>query len=131
MKFCLGYLSGAPRVSTAPQAELGGARTHVLGIITAFERLGWEVKPYIVGDKVPRKWVTKGSEKAVSSGFFRTLIVDLVRLITAAVYSRQAWQDLGGTGGLGIRALWYLSSYGQKIQTSWSSLDIRNQCPSL
>ncbi|MEM8719353.1 MAG: glycosyltransferase [Cyanobacteria bacterium P01_G01_bin.39] len=96
MKYCLGYLSGAPRVSTDPQAELGGARTHVLGIITAFEKLGWDVKPYIVGDKVPRKWVTKGSEKVVSTSFFRTLAVDLVRLIISVMYSRKAWQDLKG-----------------------------------
>lgn len=96
MKFCLGYLSGGPRVSTDPQAELAGARTHVQGIITAFERLGWEVKPYIVGDKVPRKWVTKGSERAISSNFFRTLIVDLVRLIIATKHSQQAWQELKG-----------------------------------
>lgn len=96
MKYCLGYLSGAPRVSTDPQAELGGARTHVLGIITAFEKLEWDVKPYIVGDKVPRKWVTKGSEQAISNSFFRTLVVDLIRLIISVKYSRQAWQDLKG-----------------------------------
>jgi glycosyltransferase involved in cell wall biosynthesis len=96
MKFRLGYLSGAPRVSTDPQAELGGARTHVLGITTAFEKLGWEVKPYIVGDKVPRKWVTKDSERAISSNFFRTLIVDLLRLIIAARHSQQAWEKLKG-----------------------------------
>ncbi|MEL6441280.1 MAG: glycosyltransferase family 4 protein [Cyanobacteria bacterium J06621_8] len=96
MKACLGYLSGAPRVSTDPQAELGGARTHVLGIITAFEQLSWNVKPYIVGDKVPRKWVGKGSERAISNSFFRTLIVDLIRLIISARYSRQAWQELKG-----------------------------------
>lgn len=96
MKSCLGYLSGAPRVSTDPQAELAGARTHVLGIITAFKQLGWEVKPYIVGDKVPRKWVTKGSERAISTSFFRTLVVDLIRLVISVRYSQQAWQDLKG-----------------------------------
>lgn len=96
MNYCLGYLSGAPRVSTDPQAELGGARTHVLGIIIAFEKLGWDVKPYIAGDKVPRKWVTKGSERAISNSFFRTLVVDLIRLTISVKYSRQAWQDLKG-----------------------------------
>ncbi len=96
MKLRLGYLSGAPRVSTDPQAELGGARTHVKGIIRAFEGLGWNVKPYIVGDKVPRKWVIKGSERAVSSTFFRTLIVDVVRLLIAAKNSRSAWQEMKG-----------------------------------
>lgn len=96
MNYRLGYLSGAPRVSTNPYAELAGAKTHVLGIITAFEALGWDVKPYIVGDKVPREWVTKGSERAVSTSFFRTLTVDLIRLTVSAVYSRKAWQELRG-----------------------------------
>ena len=92
----IGYLSGAPRVSTDIQAELGGARTHVLGIITAFEKLGWDVKPYIVGDKVPKKWVTKGSERAISTSFLRTLVVDLIRLIISVKNSQQAWQELKG-----------------------------------
>ncbi|MEM7593478.1 MAG: hypothetical protein AAF383_18525 [Cyanobacteria bacterium P01_A01_bin.83] len=94
MNYCLGYLSGAPIVSTELQAELGGARTHVLGIITAFEKLGWDVKPYIVGDKVPRKWVTKGSEKVISTSLFRTLVVDLIRLIFSVMYSRKAKQEI-------------------------------------
>lgn len=96
MNYRLGYLSGAPRVSTDPQAELAGARTHVLGVIKAFEALNWEVKPFIVGDRVPRTWVTKGSERAISTSFFRTLAVDLIRLTISASYSRQAWQDLKG-----------------------------------
>ena len=33
----LGYLSGAPRVSTHPQAEATGARSHMLGMLGAFE----------------------------------------------------------------------------------------------
>ena len=96
MNYCLGYLSGAPRVSTDPQVELAGARTHVLGIMTAFEALGWDVKPYIVGDKVPRGWVTKGSERAISTSFFRTLAVDLLRLAISARYSRKSWRELQG-----------------------------------
>jgi hypothetical protein len=31
------YLSGAPRVSTKPQAAIGGARARVLGMIMGFE----------------------------------------------------------------------------------------------
>lgn len=96
MKRRLGYLSGAPRVSTHPDAEAGGPRSHVLGVIRAFEALDWEVKPFIVGDRVPRKWVTKGSEKTVSSGFLTTLIADLVRLILGNINAIRAWQELGG-----------------------------------
>lgn len=96
MKRQLGYLSGAPRVSTRPDAEMTGARSHVLGVIGAFKALDWEVKSFIVGDRVPSNWVTKGSEKAVSSGFFRTLAVDFVRLGMGSVNARRAWQELGG-----------------------------------
>lgn len=96
MKRYIGYLSGAPRVSTDPEAEASGPRAHVLGVMRAFEALGWDVKPFIMGDRVPRKWVTKGSEQAVSSGFFRTLAVDLVRLAMSAVNAHRVWQELGG-----------------------------------
>lgn len=92
----LGYLAGAPRVSTRPDAEASGPRSHVLGVITAFATLGWQVKPFIMGDRVPRKWVTKGSEQAVSNGFFHTLAADLVRLTLSAINARRAWQELGG-----------------------------------
>jgi glycosyltransferase involved in cell wall biosynthesis len=62
----------------------------------AFEALDWEVKPFIVGDRVPRKWVAKGSEKVVSSGFLPTLMADLVRLVLSNVNAHRAWQELGG-----------------------------------
>jgi hypothetical protein len=32
----LGYLSGAPRVSTPPEALASGPRAHVLGVISGF-----------------------------------------------------------------------------------------------
>lgn len=116
MNYCLGYLSGAPRVSTDPQAELGGARTHVLGVITAFERLGWQVKPYIVGDKVPRQWVTKGSERAIGTSVFRTLAVDLVRLLIAAKHSQLAWKELAGKADWVYERLGTFQAMGRKFK---------------
>lgn len=92
----LGYLAGAPRVSTRLDAEASGPRAHVLGVIGAFAAIGWDVKTFIVGDRVPPKWVTKGSEQAVSKGFFTTLAADLVRLTLSAINARWAWQELGG-----------------------------------
>lgn len=92
----LGYLSAGPRLSTRPEAEASGPRAHVLGVIKAFEALGWEVKPFIVGDRVPQKWVTKGSEQVLSKGFFHTLAADLVRLGIGAVNAQRAWQEMGG-----------------------------------
>lgn len=51
-KRSIGYLSGAPRVTTRMNGESGGARSHVLGVIGAYEQLGWGVKPYIYGDMI-------------------------------------------------------------------------------
>lgn len=92
----LGYLSAAPRVSTHLDAESAGARAHVLGTIKGFEGLNWKVKPFIVGDRVPRKLVMKGSEKVLSSGFIPTLTADLIRRWMSLVNGRRAWQELGG-----------------------------------
>lgn len=52
MKRRIGYLSGAPRVTTRPNGESGGARSHVQGVMGAYRQLGWEVKPFIYGDLI-------------------------------------------------------------------------------
>jgi glycosyltransferase involved in cell wall biosynthesis len=52
MKRRIGYLSGAPRVTTRPNGESGGARSHVLGVMGAYRQLGWEIKPFIYGDQI-------------------------------------------------------------------------------
>jgi glycosyltransferase involved in cell wall biosynthesis len=100
----LGYLSAAPRVSTRPGAALTGPRSHVLGVIRAFETLGWEVKPYIVGDRLPSAATSKGldpraSENLVRSPlthFVQTLLADLVRLGLGVLNSQRAWRELRG-----------------------------------
>lgn len=91
----LGYLSAAPRVSTRPDAELGGARSHVLGVVQAFEALGWAVKPFIVGDRVPRSWTSRGSEQSIGQGGIRTLAADLIRLGMGFFNTHVAWKELG------------------------------------
>ena len=50
---CLGYLSAAPTVSTRPGAASAGPRAHILGTINGFRAAGWEVRPYIAGDRLP------------------------------------------------------------------------------
>lgn len=95
MKQRLGYLSAAPRVSTRPSKESVSARAHVLGVMGAFEDLGWEVEPFIVGDRSPRKFTAEGSQRALSGGVLRTLAADLVRLTLGAINARRAWRDLG------------------------------------
>jgi glycosyltransferase involved in cell wall biosynthesis len=91
----LGYLSAAPRVSTHPNAELGGARAHVLGVIQAFEALDWDVKPFIVGDRVPHSWSSMGSEGVIRGGSARTLAADFLRLGMGFANARRAWWELG------------------------------------
>lgn len=91
----LSFLAGAPRISTDPSAEMAGPRSRVLGLIKGFESLGWEVNPFIVGDRVPRKWTGKGSGQAVSKGPLRTLAVDFVRLGLGLLNSWRSWQELG------------------------------------
>ena len=68
----------------------------MLGVMGAFEDLGWEVEPFIVGDRSPRKFTAEGSQRALSGGVLRTLAADLVRLTLGAVNARRAWRQLGG-----------------------------------
>jgi glycosyltransferase involved in cell wall biosynthesis len=95
MKRTLGYLSGAPRVSTLPDAELGGPRNHVLGVIGAFESLGWDVKRFIVGDRVPRAWVGIGSGRSIAGSRTGALAADLLRLALRAGMAQRSWRTLG------------------------------------
>lgn len=92
----LGYLSAAPRVSTRSSKESVSPRAHVLGVMGAFKELGWEVSPFIVGDKSPRKFTAEGSQKTLSGGFFQTLAADLARLTLGAINARRARRELDG-----------------------------------
>jgi glycosyltransferase involved in cell wall biosynthesis len=91
----LGYLSGAPRVSTRRDAEIGGPRAHILGVMSGFERIGWSVHPFIIGDRSPGvvardagKWLRKGRQWA--------LLADVARIGLAPVNMRAAWRTLAG-----------------------------------
>jgi glycosyltransferase involved in cell wall biosynthesis len=74
------YLSGAPRVSTRPDAERVGPRTHVKGVIRGFQKNNWIVHQYIVGDNVPESWNTKGSEKSIQSSIVKQIGADIIRI---------------------------------------------------
>lgn len=91
----LGYLSGAPRVSTRANTEATGPRSHVLGVINAFKILGWEVFPYIVGDKVPEK-IIHNSESKLSRTKLNMFLADLVRLGLGILNAKKAWKEIGG-----------------------------------
>ena len=94
MKQRLGYLSAAPRVSTRPDADAAGPRSHVLGVIKGFETLGWQVKLFVVGDRVSRQLVEGGSPTALSSSFLKRLAADVVRIYMGTANARRAWREL-------------------------------------
>ena len=92
----LAYLSGSPRVSTRSEAGACGLRSHVLGVIRAFERLGWNVRSFIVGDRVPLQW-GQGEHSIIvlrRSWFGRTR-GDFVRLGMGWLNSWRAWKEMG------------------------------------
>lgn len=95
MKKRLGFLAAAPRISTRFDAEMSGPRSRVLGLVKGFESLNWSVKPFIVGDRTPRKWSAKGSGAAISNGYLKTLAVDIVRLGLGIFNSWRSWRELG------------------------------------
>ena len=109
----LGYLSAAPRVSTRPDAEAGGPRSHVLGVIRAFESLGWSVDRFIVGDRMPKGVAGGGSEKALSGSRARTLAADLARLALGAFNAFRARRELSG------RVDWVYERYAVLQSLGW------------
>ncbi len=90
----LGYLSGAPRISTRPDAEISGPRAHIMGCLQAKEALGWNVKPFIVGDRLPKSMVTGKSEMSMSGNIAKALALDMARIILGRKYAWQAWREL-------------------------------------
>lgn len=90
------FLSGAPRVSTRPDTEATGARAHVVGVISAFRALGWEVNSFIVGDRVPTAWVRPGSRQRMSRSYLRRVAADIVRIVMARHNARRSFAELAG-----------------------------------
>lgn len=92
----IGYLSGAPRVSTHPQAAAAGPRAHMLGVIEAFRRLGWEVRPFITGDKVPST-IARATGASTAHSLVRRLVRDIARLSMGRLMPRQAVRQIGSS----------------------------------
>ena len=90
----LAYLSAAPMVSTHPGAALGGPQAHVLGVIQAFETLGWVVRRYIVGDRLRMGWEERDNLAGSRSGAPRLLMADLVRISLGLVNSRRVARQM-------------------------------------
>jgi glycosyltransferase involved in cell wall biosynthesis len=90
----IGYLSGALRVSTRDDAAAGGPRAHVLGVIQAFERLGWEVPRYIAGDEWSSRFRESGEEDLVGRWPKRAGL-DAARYLFGQVNARRAFRKIG------------------------------------
>jgi glycosyltransferase involved in cell wall biosynthesis len=90
----LGYLSGAPRVSTSLEAEAQGPRAHVLGVIGGFVASGWKVDSFILGDRVPV--AISRSRYGVVRHPLSALAADVGRLAMRPVSEGQAWRELSG-----------------------------------
>lgn len=91
----LGYLSGAVRVSTRPNALASGARAHVSGVISAYKELGWDVSSYILGDRVPDRAVTSSSQLMRATAVNR-LATDAARISMRLINRRRCWRELRG-----------------------------------
>ncbi len=91
----LAYLSGAPRVATDPRSSAAGPRAHVLGVMKAFERRGWRVRPFIVGDRIPGRARRGGDRIAARPGRLSALGADLLRWTTGRVAPLAARRALG------------------------------------
>ena len=110
------YLSAAPRVSTKPEAELGGPRSHILGTIQGFKLNGWHVDSFIMGDKVPLNWIQQGSEQAIRKSSFRTLGADILRLSMRTGLPQWVRRDLSGDYDLAYERYAAFQSLGQAFQ---------------
>lgn len=91
----VGYLCGGARVSTKDGAEASGPRTHVLGVISAFKRMGWDVEEFIVGDMVSSSFSTTGSEKVLTKSIFHVIAGDIARVCVNIFGQRIAWWRIG------------------------------------
>ena len=90
-----GYLSGAPRVSTRDDSESVGPRAHVLGMIGAFEKLGFEVRRYILGDRSLESASKGGSGRVLSRSSLTRALADVGRLVFRYVNPQAARRSIG------------------------------------
>ena len=89
-KHLLGYLSGAPSVSTRPEASAAGPRSHILGLIEGFVDNNWEVFTFIVGDRVPINWIQSQSKDVVRKNYLSRLVADIIRIVMGFYHSQIA-----------------------------------------
>ena len=96
MTRCIGYLSGAPRVTTRQDGESGGARSHVLGVMGAYRHLGWDVRPYIYGDLIDLNTRAGSAIKSVfQNSHIGRAAADLGRIALGRKSADAAYRQIG------------------------------------
>jgi glycosyltransferase involved in cell wall biosynthesis len=109
----LGYLSGAPRLSTRPDSAATGSRSRTLGIMGGFRAAGWEVNPYIAGDGLATRWmVGQKGEEALLSSWLARLAADMLRIIFAVFGCLAARRKIG-------RVDWVFEYFGAFQAIGW------------
>lgn len=83
-------------MSTRADAYSAGPRAHILGVINSFRSLGWEVDPFIVGDRLPMG-ASKGRLQSLLEQWpVMRVPGDAARLLLAYRNGKAAWTELGG-----------------------------------
>lgn len=85
-----------------PDADSGGARAHVLGVVEAFERAGWAVDRFIAGDEVDprvraRVSAAVAGQPGGKAGPLRRLASDVLRLASGVANERRVRHRLTPT----------------------------------
>jgi glycosyltransferase involved in cell wall biosynthesis len=58
--------------------------------------VGWEVHPFIVGDRIAARFSSGGSEERLVRGTAPRIAADLMRLAMGQINSRRAWREMQG-----------------------------------
>ena len=93
-KLKCGYLSGALRVTTDPEAATAGPRSHILGTIKGLKNNGCIVEPWIFGDRIPTRFQKSGAGNLAEKGGIKTILSDLFRLFLSGLNSLRAYCTL-------------------------------------
>ena len=94
-RLTVGYLAGAPRVTTRGDSRSTGPRAHVTGLIGGFRALGHRVTPFVAGDRLPGRLSAAGDAGTVAGGSWRGRLVDTARLGAGPVLGAWARSVVG------------------------------------
>lgn len=115
----IGYLSGAPRVTTRPDGESGGARSHVMGVIGAYKEIGWDVAPYIYGDRIDLNSRSGNFIKQSLQGTaFGRSIADAGRVALGRRNAERAFQTIGSNVAYVYERFAIFQGLGRRFQAA-------------